>query len=89
MGLGLAAMTAWWQCDLAVYAAIRLAHPIRGWRPDRAHIFGVEQLPAIRLSVDRPAVMAPASFLRQGLPGIGNPLHLEKFRPRSEVGPGS
>jgi hypothetical protein len=44
MGLGLAAAHAWILMDLALYGAIRLDHPIRGWRPDRSSVFIAREL---------------------------------------------
>lgn len=56
MGLGLAAAHAWLLADLAIYGAIRLQHPIRGWRPDRTRVFSREHLRELNLPMDPPTL---------------------------------
>jgi hypothetical protein len=56
LGLGLAAAHAWLLFDLALYSAIRLDHPIRGWRPDRSRVFSREHLRNFNSPMDPPAL---------------------------------
>ncbi len=68
MGLGLAALTAWWVADLTVYAAIRTDHPLRGWRPDRSTLFGPDEIR--REAIARPWPPMPSLLppLKERLP---------------------
>lgn len=66
MGLGLAAAHAWLLMDLAVYGAIRLDHPIRGWRPDRSRVFSRQNLPETDVSTSMPSKQIRWWELRKG-----------------------
>lgn len=39
-----------------------------GWRPDRSHLFGPAQMPAIREAATRITEIPPLELLQQGMP---------------------